>query len=411
MKKRMISALVAAMSAMSLVACSSETAQVDETTVAAVSEGTVTAAEAADVHAKAESYRQYVTLGDYTTIKTTVSKDDYAVTDDDVMAEVDTYRSYFAETNQITEGVVESGDTVNMDYAGYLDGVAFSGGTATDVSYTVGSGQFIDDLDQGLIGLTIGQEYDIPCTFPENYSSEDLAGKEVIFKVTVNYVEEKVLPDYDDAFVATLMEGGDGSITTTAELEADIRSYLEEDAASSYNKAVYNEFMTTLLDMSEISGQDETDVAAVTDMIMKNAEAEFEAYGSYYGVETFESYITDLCGYESMDAFNKEIDEYAREYCNEKMIMYIISDEQGITLSEEDLVAYAGDLLADVNEARKGATYTTTDANGNEVETEYETYASVDALAADYGDTFYSEVAYELLYTEFFNKVVELATN
>lgn len=86
-----------------------------------------------------------------------------------------------------TEGVVEDGDTVNIDFAGYKDGEAFDGGTAKDYDLTIGSGQFIDGFEDGLIGVEIGNEVELNLTFPEDYSNEDLKGAAVVFKVTINY--------------------------------------------------------------------------------------------------------------------------------------------------------------------------------------------------------------------------------
>ena len=105
--------------------------------------------------------------------------------------------TYEASTKKITDRAVKNGDIANIDYAGYKDGVAFSGGTAEGYDLSIGSGSFIDGFEEGLIGVMPGESVDLNLTFPENYSSEDLAGKDVVFKVKVNYISEKAYSDED----------------------------------------------------------------------------------------------------------------------------------------------------------------------------------------------------------------------
>ncbi len=98
-----------------------------------------------------------------------LKESDYVVLDSDVEDYIKSMLESKATTNVITEGTTKAGDVIKLDYSGKLDGTAFSGGTATDVTYTIGSGKFIEDLDKGLVGLTVGQETDITCVFPESY--------------------------------------------------------------------------------------------------------------------------------------------------------------------------------------------------------------------------------------------------
>lgn len=122
---------------------------------------------------------KYVTLGDYSKEIDTTS---------------DVYKYYAADfysdalSQTIKKGKVEEGDTANIDFAGYLNGVAFEGGTSEDYDLTIGAGQFIDGFEEGLIGVEIGSTVDLDLTFPENYGNEELNGKDVVFTVTVNYV-------------------------------------------------------------------------------------------------------------------------------------------------------------------------------------------------------------------------------
>lgn len=374
MKKRFISGLLSVMMVMSLCACNKEANGTNTTTTnTTVKEYT------------AEEYKQFITLSDYKNLKVEADASALEVTDEEVTDEIAYTLQLMAETEQITTGTVADGDTINMDYSGLLDGVAFAGGTATDTTYTVG-GNFIESLDRQLIGLEVGKEYELPCTFPADYGKEELNGKDVIFVVTVNYIENKILPEYNDEFVKSYTAEFAEPLTTTAAFEEYIKTSLAEEKRYSYESEIYGKYMTQLLDASEIKGAPEDEVASTAEMIKTNAENEFKMYGSYYGVETFEAYITDMCGYESMEAFETEIKEYATEYVNEKMVITIIAAEEGIAISDDDVKAYAEELV-----------------------TMY-SYESLAALEESYGSSLYSDIRYELLYEAVYAKIVEIAT-
>lgn len=105
---------------------------------------------------------------------------------------------------EVTEGTVEEGDTANIDYEGKLHGEAFEGGTAKEYGSEIGSGTFIPGFEDGLVGVKIGDTVDLPLTFPENYT-EELAGKDVVFTVTVNSV--KRMPELTDDLVNQITDG------------------------------------------------------------------------------------------------------------------------------------------------------------------------------------------------------------
>ncbi|MCR5215610.1 MAG: FKBP-type peptidyl-prolyl cis-trans isomerase [Lachnospiraceae bacterium] len=416
MRRKFMATLLAASMVLSITACGSK-AESSTTEVVTDASGNVvegqnavkvTAAQAAEsVPTLTESYKQYVTLGDYKNMESTIKAEDYVVTDEMVAESVQNYVDSMSDYNEITEGVVADGDTINMDFSGLLDGVAFSNGTATDYTYTVG-GNFIEDLDRALVGLEIGKEYDIPCTFPADYQAADLAGKDVIFKVTVNYVREEMIPEYTDDLVKAISATYGFNYTNKADFEAFVRSDLEAQYAEDYKSALYNEFVYNLVQNSTISGQDEAEVNSLIDSVRKNAEAEYEAYGAMTGAESFEAYIKNS-GYESMEEFEKDVDNFARAYCNEKMVMYLVCAENNITVTEEELTKYAEDLLVEVNESNAMYAIPETDAAGNAVDSSTLTYENVDALIDAYGPEFYDEVAYEVLaekYQEFIKNLV-----
>lgn len=139
-----------------------------------------------------------VELGEYKGLE--VEEQDATVTDEDVDAELKRLQEQQAELVVKEEGSVENGDTVVMDFKGFVDGEAFEGGEAENYSIEVGSGQFIPGFEEQLVGLSAGEEKDVEVTFPEEYHAEELAGKPATFKVTVHELKTKQLPELDDEF-------------------------------------------------------------------------------------------------------------------------------------------------------------------------------------------------------------------
>ncbi len=170
--------------------------------------------------------RPEVTLGDYKNL--TVATHEHPVSDEMVKERIERDRERVSRLVDIEDRAVEQGDTVNLNYAGTVDGVAFAGGTAENQTLVIGSGHFIPGFEEQMVGLAIGEEKDIPVTFPEQYHSEELAGKAAVFHVKVNGIQKKELPELDDDFAMDVSD-----FNTYAEYEADIRKKLEEEAEKS----------------------------------------------------------------------------------------------------------------------------------------------------------------------------------
>ena len=136
-----------------------------------------------------EGYAQYVTLGEYLKPKVNWESETNASLLSNQLS------ASSSNTKKITDREVKTGDTVNIDYKGLKDGVAFEGGTAEGYDLEIGSGSFIDGFEDGLIGKMPGGTYNLDLTFPESYHSADLAGKAVVFEVKINYIAEKDFSD------------------------------------------------------------------------------------------------------------------------------------------------------------------------------------------------------------------------
>lgn len=167
-----------------------------------------------------------VKLGDYKNLN--VKKDEVKVTKEEVEHEIGHLLEHYAEIEE-KDGKIEFGDIAIIDYEGFKDGVAFQGGKGENYSLEIGSNTFIPGFEEGLIGLKKGEEKDLELTFPDNYMSEDLKGQKVIFKVKINDVKTRVIPELDKEFFEDLnMEG----ITNKEELAKMMEEQIKVDKES-----------------------------------------------------------------------------------------------------------------------------------------------------------------------------------
>lgn len=177
--------------------------------------------------------RPDVTLGDYKGLTVEVTRQ--TVTDADIDARIEQDRQKVARVVDVEDRPLENGDTVNLNYLGTVDGVAFEGGTAENQTLTLGSGQFIPGFEEQMVGMNIGEEKDLNVTFPEQYHSEELAGKAAVFHVKVNSATHTELPELDDDFAADASD-----FNTFAEYRDSIVKELTERAEKNNEIAVEN---------------------------------------------------------------------------------------------------------------------------------------------------------------------------
>lgn len=381
MKKKFMSVMLAATLVVSLVGCGKKNNNNTATDADDTSNKAITAEEYnATIASNAAVYKKYITLPEYKGIAVSVDKSSLTVSDDDVETYISNILSSHATSEQVTEGTTASGDTISLDYSGKLDGVAFSGGTATDVSYTIGSGKFITDLDQGLIGLNVGQEYDIPCTFPSDYSSSDLAGKSVIFTVKVTAIVKTNYPEITDDWVLENKETLSLTGNNVPEFKEEVRKVVEANANDTYMQATY---ASAYAKMKEAIGDNVTypddEIQSLTEVFNSNIENEFNNYGSYYGVSDLDSYKTKVYGFDSLDAYDEYVEQQAKDYLLEKMVVTVIAADNDIHVTEDELVSYGNDLA------------------------KYYGYDDFTAITEAVGNEVVSEVGYQILY----QKVIE----
>ena len=186
-----------------------------------------------------------VTLGEYKGIA--VKKETTEVTDAQVDAKLEEERNKQATEVEVDDRAVIEGDTVNLDYSGSVDGVAFAGGTAEGQTLKIGSHTFIPGFEEQMVGMSIGEEKDLNVTFPEKYHSDELAGKAAVFHVKVNSITATELPALDDDFAKDISE-----FDTLDEYKADIRAKLEAQAAERDQNAFTNAVVTKVMENATV---------------------------------------------------------------------------------------------------------------------------------------------------------------
>ena len=162
-----------------------------------------------------------VELGKYKGVK--IDKIDREVTDEDIEKEIKREQEANARTITVTDRPIKDGDTAVIDYEGFVGDEAFEGGKGENYPLVIGSGSFIPGFEEQLIGKNSGDDVDVKVTFPEEYHADNLAGKEAVFKVKINEIKEKELPELDDEFASEVSE-----FDTMAEYREDVKKNLAE---------------------------------------------------------------------------------------------------------------------------------------------------------------------------------------
>lgn len=257
---------------------------------------------------------KYVELGEYTNIEISPVLEE--VSDKDVEAQMEYLFGIQAKDAGIKDRAVENGDVANIDFAGYLDGVAFEGGTGNS-DLEIGSGTFIPGFEEGLVGVMPGVEIDLPLTFPADYHSADLAGKEVVFKVTVNYI----IPEISDETVKAL---GNENYSNVAELEAFAREIVQEEVDSNnYDKVVR---VATNKIIANTTFKEVPDFLVEQQKTIVKEQVEYSLQGTNIDVDT---YLTMFYG--------SSLEEIAEQNVKERMVIQAIANAEGITVTDEEL--------------------------------------------------------------------------
>lgn len=358
MKKKLAVLLTATVMATTVAACGKETVKEEsvntETPAASESastEGTEAAAsqtDGFDVTAYVDGLEtmslQDIKASDYATLTeydgVTVEVAPVNVTEEDV---ADYINNTLTSSNPILNQVdrpVQDGDTVNIDYVGkYADTKeAFDGGTAQGADLVIGSNSYIEGFESGLIGAKVGETRDLNLTFPENYGAANLAGKDVIFTVTINTISEKST-DLTDEWAAGL---GYEDVSNLEELNVHVNKTLIEEAENNYKQEVENGVLETVTNGTEFAELPEKLVNRYMKQQVEQLNYYATMYSYMYGQQLTATDVLKLMMQSSGFAGTEE--EYfkntATDMANQYVMFQAIADEQGIDVTEADVDSF-----------------------------------------------------------------------
>ena len=263
----------------------------------------------------------YVRLGQVEGLQ--VTKSSAVLTDEEFENELDALLESYSYTVEITDRPVAEGDVVRADYAGYKEGEAFAGGTATDQSITAQGGTgYIEGFAEAFIGQTPGEEFSFNVTFPENYGVEDLNGQEVTFVATVHAIvtDEEIVPELDEEFVSSNF-----SYDSVEEFRNDYRLTVEKRKAYYVNNAVYNDLWEKVLEGAEVVAWPESEVRR----IYAEHRIAYENYASYYETD-YENFLKTY-----MNQTDEGLYAMAQSYVKEDLVMSALSDSLGVHPTDE----------------------------------------------------------------------------
>ena len=268
----------------------------------------------------------YVTLPD--TESFTLSDDATTVSDSDIDDYIsNNILSNYKTTNEITNRAAENGDTVNIDFAGSIDGVAFDGGTGSDYDLTLGSGTFIDGFEDQIVGHMHGETFDVNVTFPDDYQATNLAGKDAVFATTLNYINEDVTPDLTDDWVSSNLAESMG-MNNVAELKTFVSNSLL------FNQEA-NELYGQLYDAAEVN----------TDTLPEDVQQYFTntvlyqpyLYAQMRGV-SLETMLSQA-GYSSVDEYLENSESSKQSMIKQILIMQALAEKNNIVCDTDILNA------------------------------------------------------------------------
>ena len=271
--------------------------------------------------------KDYVTLGQYTSL--TYPEEVTSVKEEDIQTRIDSIMSSHTYTNEVTDRAVQDGDTLNIDYVGKVDGVAFEGGSTDGkgTQVTIGVTSYIDDFLEQLIGHQPGETFDIEVTFPDPYENNpDLAGKDAVFTVTVNHIVETYTYELTDDFVADNLQADYGYTSI-----ADMR---EKIAADLHDTQVYNYMIETVLENCPVSEVPQKLVDNEITITVK--QLKYQALQYNMDASTLFTYY----GVADEDAFRTTYEEDIRERISQYLVMMAIAEDAGLIATEQDVKDY-----------------------------------------------------------------------
>ena len=279
--------------------------------------------------AKVTTYPE-VKLGEYKGVEVSYTKPE--VTDEQIENQLKDIQAKNARIETKTEGKVEDKNIAVIDFKGFIDGTPFEGGEGHDYDLEIGSGSFIGDFEQQLIGLEKGQSKDVNVTFPENYGREELNGKEAKFEVTVKDIKVKELPALDDEFAKEVSE-----FDTIAEYKADLKVKAEKANEERATRELQEKVIGQVVDNATI------DLPQVmVDREVQNMIKDLEQRLSYQGLSLDQYFQFTGSSEEQMKDYMKE---NAERKVRTDLVLNAITDKENLEATEEELKAKAEEVV------------------------------------------------------------------
>lgn len=320
-KKLLITILAASMVMASITACDSK----DSTgSTQAASGSAISSTASADYNVD-----DYVTkLGEYKGLEYTKVAD--TATEEQIQTVIKQFLSQHPE--QIKEGTVKDGDTVNIDYCGKKDGVAFDGGTASGQALTIGSNSFIEGFESGLIGHKVGETVDLNLKFPDQYRPEGQAGSElngaaVVFTVTINYIEGEAPKELTDELVSQYSD-----YKTVEEYKKSVKETLDEKAKENAKNSAESELLTQVVTNSSITSLPQS----VHDRFYNQFLSYYQSMAAQYGMGMSSFYSAMKT---TEDQMKSAAESYATNMGDQLLVIKAIAEKENITVSDDEYKA------------------------------------------------------------------------
>ena len=264
-----------------------------------------------------------------------LKKADIEPTEDEVQSQIDSLLDQHSITAEVTDRAAANGDTVTNDYAGTVDGVAFTGGTYSGYSLKLGSGTFIDGFEDQIVGHNVGDTFDVKVTFPEGYSDSTdaegntlvLSGKEAVFSVTLNGISEEVQPELTDAWVDETL----GTSNDLHSVEA-LRAFYQQQL---YQTNLQTAVMDYLLQNSTFGDIPKS----VLDYQVTQCLNYYYTMGGYYGYE-LDAFV-QMMGYDNADAMLAALADSIESYAKEALVYQAVAEAMELAPTQEQIDAYS----------------------------------------------------------------------
>lgn len=279
-----------------------------------------------------------VKLGKYKGIE--IPKIEYNVSDEDIEKEIEAIADKNSRLVTVEDRAVEDKDVAVIDFEGFVDGVAFDGGKAENHELEIGSHSFIDGFEDQVIGMKVGEEKEINVKFPEKYFSEDLAGKDAMFKVKLHEIKKKELPTIDDEFAKDVSE-----YDTLEELKASIRKRDEEENEHRAKHEKEDAAIKAVCDNAEVdipSGMIETELSRIMQDMDMNL--------SYQGLN-LAKYL-QMIGKTEED-FKKDYEEQAKESVKSRLVLEAVSKDAKIEVTDADIAEKLEELAKSYGKSKE----------------------------------------------------------